>query len=244
MLKAAGGLDGFRKLTVLDIDYVNEETTKQGKASKTPYSAYVSAVDLQSLRVEMPGDIVIVRNGDSGWATMKGALDTRPQTPVMARSTAHFHLVPLLLPFSLTMDGARLFDVEPDTFEGEPVWRMKLQFGHRFFNNPVMDTEWTLFASRKDGSFVAAEYVPPGEYTNIPTEGMRIRYTKIQTVGGVQLPSQALLEGLDTNGVPNGHVAIFSVKIASAPWDSELFIDPETLESMEEEDLTIPELEE
>jgi len=243
MLEASGGIDAFHQLGLIKLQYTNEETAKSGKANTTTFTAFASTIDLESLRVEMPGGIVVVKNGENGWATMRGKLDTRPQTPTMARTTTHFHLLPLLMPFSLTLKGAELSNVEAASFEGEPVWKMTLRFPHRFFNNPVMDVDWTVYASKKDGSFVAAEYVPPGDYSNIAVEGMRFRYTKVDTVNGVRLPTQALLEGLDIHGVPNAHVSIVNVKIASVPWDSALFIDPETLSSMDD-DITIPELQE
>jgi hypothetical protein len=243
MLEAAGGADAFHQLGLLKLQYTNEETTRDGTPSKVSFTGFASTIDLQSLRVEMPGDIVVVKNGEGGWATMKGKVDTRPQTPTMARTTTHFHLLPLMFPFSLTMDGLQLSDVEPGTFEGEPVWRMTLTFPSRFFNNPVMDVPWTVYASKKDGSFVAAEYVPPSDYAKIAVEGMRFRYTKLQTVNGVRLPSQALLEALDIHGVPSAHVSIVNLEVSSEAWDSTIFIDPDTLESMDDE-IALPGLEE
>ena len=237
-LTAEGGADAFHKLGVLKLVVSENESTASGRTRQSTFTAYVSTIELSHLRLELSNGVVIVRNGGEGWATIKGKPDTRPQTPAMAVGTCNQRLFPLLLPFSVTMAGTSQSGVSEATFQGQPAWRLDLVFERNFFSSPVMNVTWQIYASKKDGSFLGAEFQPPLEYAaKAGAEGVRYRVLGTQKVGGVTLPSQVLMEGIDAKGNPNGHNR--TVKIAATvhgPWDAALFMDPRKLEAIEEGD--------
>ncbi len=238
MLTAEGGVDTFHKLGVLKLVVSEDESTASGRTRQSTFTAYVSTIELNHLRLELPNQVVIARNAGEGWATMSGKPDTRPQTPAMAVGTCNQRLFPLLLPFSVTMAGTSPTAVTEATFQGQPAWRIDLVFEREFFASPVMNVTWQIYASKKDGSFLGAEFQPPLEYAaKAGAEGVRYRVLATQKVGDVTLPSQVLMEGIDAKGHPSGHNR--TVKIAASvhgPWDAALFMDPRKLEAIEEGD--------
>jgi hypothetical protein len=236
MLTAEGGADTFHKLGVLKLVVSEDESTASGRTRQSNFTAYVSTIELDHLRIELPREVVIARNGGEGWATMSGKPDTRPQTPAMAVGTCNQRLFPLLLPFSVTMAGSSPSGVSEATFQGQPAWRIDLVFERDFFSSPVMNVTWQIYASKKDGAFLGAEFQPPLEYAaKVGAEGVRYRVLATQKVDGVTLPSQILMEGIDAKGHPSGHNR--TVKIAASirgPWDAALFMDPRKVEAIEE----------
>jgi hypothetical protein len=239
MLNAEGGADAFHKLGVLELAVSEDESTADGRTRQDTFTAYASTIELSHLRLELPRrGIVIARSGGEGWATVNGKPDTRPQTSAMAVGTCNQRLFPLLLPFSASMAGTSATAVSEATFQGQPAWRLDLVFERDFFSSPVMNVTWQIYASKKDGSFLGAEYQPPLEYAaKAGAEGVRYRVLTTQKVGGVTLPSQVLMEGIDSKGVANGHNR--TVKIAASvrgPWDAALFMDPRKVQAIEEGD--------
>ena len=79
--EAAGGLEAFQQLGVLQLAITQEETLANGEQRKNQTTAYVDARTLSDLRLEISGDIVVGRNGETSWATRDGKIDDRPQTP-------------------------------------------------------------------------------------------------------------------------------------------------------------------
>jgi len=234
-LDAAGGLEAFRQLGVIEMAMSQEETLSSGKQRKTQATAYFDARSLADLRLELPGDIVVGRNRDLGWSTRDGEVDDRPQTPRMAKGTLNQRLFPILLPFSLTMDGVTLSDPVETNFEGEAVWRIAVDFPEAFFVAPSMTTTWYVHIRRSDHQVLGIEFLPPPEVRQVRSEGVRYRILKRATLGtSVQLPIQILLDGIDLNGAPTGHVRVTRARATiRGLYEPALFLHPMQLEEIE-----------
>jgi hypothetical protein len=142
-------------------------------------------------------------------------------------------MFPLLLPFSLTMNGVHVSEVVAATFEDQPVWQLNVVFDRFFFVSASMNTDWRMTVRRSDHALLAAEFLPPVEFRKVTTEGVRYRYLQHATIGGVRLPTQVLLDGIDFDRVENGHVRVTKVKPSPrGPFDPELFVDPRRLEAL------------
>lgn len=236
MLDAAGGLDAFRELGVLEITIDGEETAADGTQRNRRTTAYIDTGTLSNMRIELANDVVVARNGRNGWATLAGSLDDRPQASRMAIATINKRLFPLLLPFTLEMEGIQLSEVHETSFEGEPAWRAALTFPMHFFVSPSMETTWHVYVRKSDNVLLAAEFFPPDSVRQIRPEGIRYRVIKRTTIGsGVRLPAQVLLDGIDENGAPTGHVRVTKLQIkVRGPFEPALFLHPDQLEAIEE----------
>ena len=236
MLQAAGGLQAFRDLGVIEIALTDEETKTDGTQRSQQATAYLDARTLSSLRLDLPGDIVVARHGAKGWATRAGVPDDRPQAPRMAVGTLNQRLFPLLLPFTATMDGVRFGAVNETSFEGQPAWRVAVTFPDDFFIAPSMATTWYLHIHKNDGSLLGAEFLPPPSVREVSSEGIRYRVLKQATIGsGAQLPVQVLLDGIDLNGSPTGHVRVTKMQVTvRGPYEPTLFLHPLELKALED----------
>jgi len=235
MLQAAGGIQAFRDLGVIEIGLSEEETTADGTPHSRRATAYVDARTLSSLRLELPGDVVVARHGANGWSTRANAPDERPQASRMAVGTLNQRLFPLLLPFTLTMEGARLGAVNETSFEGVPAWRVAVSFPDGFFIAPSMATTWHLHVRKDNGALLAAEFLPPPSVREVRGEGVRYRVLKQAAIGsGAQVPVQVLLDGIDLHGSPTGHVRVTKMQFSvRGPFDPSLFLHPLELEALE-----------
>ena len=109
-----------------------------------------------------------------------------------------------------------------------------VNFESDFFAAPSMVTPWRVFISREDNLVLGAEYLPASEFRAVRDEGIRYRYLKRQDVGGVSLAAQVLLDGIDLNGVENGHVRVTRISASTAgPLDLTLFIRPDERERLD-----------
>ena len=236
IFEAAGGLEAFRELGVLEIAIADEETRADGTVRTNNTTAYVDTRTLTNLRLELAGDIVVARNGETSWATREEQLDDRPQTPKMAFGTLNQKLFPLLMPFTLAMDGVELSDPRETTFEGEPIWRIAVDFPEGFFVAPSMSTTWYLHVRRSDYQVLSVEFLPPPDVRQVRSEGVRYRYLKRAPLGAsVQLPIQLLLDGIDLNGAPTGHVRVTRERITlRGPFEPALFVHPTRLKQIED----------
>jgi hypothetical protein len=235
-IEAAGGMKAFKELGVIEIALKDEETTSDGKQHTKTATAYVDARTMVNMRLELPGNIVIARTGTSFWATRNGEMDDRPQAPKMVRATLNQRLFPLLLPYTLDMDGITLSNPTSSNFEGEPAWRVAVDFPDDFFVAPSMATTWYLHVRKSDFKALGVEFIPPQEVRTVRSEGIRYRPLKWMSLGsGVQIPVQVLLDGIDVNGAATGHVRVtrMGVKVRGA-YEPALFIDPIRLQQIEE----------
>ncbi len=242
MLAGAGGDDDFGALGVLALSVTEEETMSDGSTDTGAWQGFVYSRNLDNMRLELPGQIVVVRNQDQAWASVGGQLDERPQTPRMARGTVNQKLFPLLLPFSLTMDGVVLREISASSFEGTPTWRATVVLPAGFMTSPSMGAPWRLEVARDSGRLLAAEVLPPDSMREVAGEGLRYQTIGWKEVDGAKVPSKVLLEGIDFNRNPNGHVRITTISSeVRGAFDPRLFVNPSRLEDIEEGE--IPELE-
>jgi len=215
-----------------------DETTSDGNTTVRDVTALVHGARLDNIRLTLSEGTTLVLNNSTGWAMMRGQLDTRVQTPRMAAGTIRQVLFPLLLPFSLRMDGVKLGDVTEDTFDGTPVWVIDISFTPEFFSAPSMLTTWKVFISREDNLVLGAEFLPNVEFISVIDEGIRYRYLKRQDADGLSLASQVLLDGIDIHGLENGHVRVTKMTSTTAgPLDMSLFLHPDEQERIDSGDV-------
>jgi hypothetical protein len=233
---AAAGGHGFHRLGVLEMRIDHEETTIEGERIVQQYAAYVDTSNLGNLRVEFDNGVVLGCDDGVGWAAQDGVLDGRPQSPQMASGSIHQRLFPLLLPFSLRMEGVELgSDVMVGTFEGEQVYQLALTFRQLFFASPIMTTTWHIVVRQSDYTLMTVEFLPPIDLRKVQKEGVRYRTLTTETIEGVQLPRQVLLDGIDFRRTPTGHVRVVKVTThVRGPFEPALFLHPDRLEALEE----------
>lgn len=231
---AQSGTD-MNGLDIIRLGIHMEETTSDGATETRDYTALFHGSGVENSRVELSHDVTLALSGTTAWAMIRGELDTRPQTPVMAAGTIRQTVFPLLLPYSLRMEGVNLDAAVAETsFDGTPAWVIHISFDTGFFAAPSMVVPWRVFFSRENHQVLGADYLPPTEYRNIIDEGIRYRILKRQDVGGVSVPAQVLMDGIDFNGVENGHVRVTKVTAeTTGPLDLSLFISPEAADRME-----------
>ena len=163
-------------------------------------------------------------------------MDDRPQTTLVAGKTLNQSLFPLLLPYSLRMEGVRVAGVRELTLDGRKVWALALPFVKGFFFSPVLTTTWVLLVDQDDYSIVSIEFLPPVQYRDVSPTGIRYRILKHQEVGGAIHAEQILLIGISPNGLESGAHRVAKIKSSVVPWDTTLFLSPAELEALEEED--------
>ena len=204
-----------------------EETASDGTNTAKDVTAIIHGGRLENVRFELGQNISLVLNNNTGWAMIQGQVDTRPQTPRMAAGNIRQTIFPLMLPYSLRMDGVLLGLVTEGSFDGTPAWVIDVSFRPDFFTAPSMLTTWKVFVSRADNSVLGAEFLPPDEFRAVTDEGIRYRILKRQNIDGLNLPAQILLDGIDLSGVENGHVRVTKITAQTVgPLDLGLFINP------------------
>ena len=130
---AAAGSEAFAKIGVLKLEVEQEETHNDGTGTSRTYTAYVDTGNLVNQRIESPGDVVVAHHGAGGWSTKDGKMDDRPQTSSMAMKTLNQTLFPLLLPYSLKMEGVWVKEVAEATLGGREVWVLALPLRQGLF---------------------------------------------------------------------------------------------------------------
>jgi hypothetical protein len=213
---------------MLRIAINEDETASDGSTKVKELTAIVHGGRLENIRFELGQNISLALNNNTGWAMIQGQVDTRPQTPRMAAGNIRQTIFPLMLPFSLRMDGVQLGMVTEGSFDGTAAWVIDVNFKPDFFTAPSMLTTWRVFISRDGNLVLGAEFLPPAEFHAVTDEGIRYRILKRQDVDGLNLPAQVLLDGIDLNGVENGHVKVTKITTQTVgPLDLGLFINPE-----------------
>lgn len=242
MVRAAGGAEAFAALGVLRFEVSEEETLSDGSVTKNAFIAFADTGNVDSLRLELPQDVILGKTVRGAWAKIQGTVDERPQSPRMATGTLNSKLFPILLPFSLRSRGVELGAVEAAELEGTPTWRLEVTFRPGFFSAPSMSGPWHVHAERSSGRYRAAEFLPPVGVRDVADEGVRYRPLKTTSFEGLSLPEQILLDGIDFNRQPNGHVRVTRVHATvHSEFDPTLFMDPRELDALDEGDvLPIP----
>jgi hypothetical protein len=191
---------------------------------------------LGSMRLELDGGIVLGRHGGVAWATAGGVFDERPQTPYMANGTINQSIFPLLLPYTLKMDGVWISEVGEITWEDREAWTLIIPITKGFFVSPVLTTTWRVIVAKDDYSILAADFLPPFELRNVEPLGMRYRTLKYDDVAGAKIPSQVLAVGINLEGYESGANRITRITPRDyGPWEAGLFISPMMLEAIESE---------
>jgi len=235
MIAAAGG-EAFAKIGVLKLEIEQEETRNDGTGSTSTYTAYVDTAHLENQRIDYPGDVVVAHHGGGGWSTAGGVMDDRRQTSSMAKKTLNQTLFPLLLPYSLKMEGVWVKEAQESTLDGRKVWVLLMPFTKGFFTSPVMTTTWMMVVAQDDYSILVYEFVPPVQYRDVSPVGIRYRILKQQELEGAKLAEQLLLIGINAAGVESGANRVTKIKASTVPWDVALFLSPAHLEALEKED--------
>ena len=233
---AAVGGEAFAAAGVLELTVDEEQTRNDGAASRNRYTAWVDATNLQNARMQLPGEVIVARGGGEGWSTTKGVLDDRPQTPGMAARTLNQSLFPLLLPYSLKMEGVWVKEVAEITWEGRPAWALLIPFTKGFFVNPALTTTWRVVVAKDDAAILAVDFLPAAEYREVQPMGMRYRILKYDEVNGARVPSQILAVGMNLAGQESGATRLTRITPkVYGPWDPRLFVNPKRLEALEED---------
>jgi hypothetical protein len=235
MIAAAGG-SAFSELGVLKLEVESEETRNDGTSGKMAYTVYVDTAHLGNQRMELPGNVVVGHHGGGGWSTTNGVMDDRPQTSSMAAKTLNQTLFPLLLPYSLEMEGVWVREVRETTLDGRKVWVLALPFVKGFFHSPLLTTTWIMVVAQDDYSIISYEFIPPARHRDVSPTGIRYRILKHQEIDGVELASQLLLIGINSVGMESGANRVTKIESSVIPWDTALFLSPAELAALEEED--------
>ena len=234
MITAAGG-DAFAKLGVLKLEVHEEETRNDGTQSTKDYTLMVDTGNLANLRAEYPSGTVVGANAGGGWGVENGVLDDRPQTPTMARKILYQAVFPLLMPYSLKMDGVWVKEVRETVLDGRDVWVMAIPFTKGFFVSPVLATTWIMVVAQDDYSILSFEFFPPPEYRKVSLMGIRYRILKHQERDGAKIAEQLLSVGINVRGEESGHVRVTKSKASVQRWEPALFLSPAQLEALEED---------
>jgi hypothetical protein len=233
---AALGGGGFSELGVLKLEISEEQVRNDGTSSSNAYTMFVDSAGLSSVRMELEGDVVVARNGGTGWSTSKGEFDERPQTSRMAKTTLNQSLFPLLVPYSLVMDGVWLKEVTETTWDGQEAWAVHIPFAKGFFTSPVLTTTWRVVFDKEDFTLLGMDFLPALEFRDVQPMGVRYRYLKYDDIDGVKIPSQVLAVGINLEGYESGANRITRIGISKfGPWQPRMFLSPKQLEALEED---------
>lgn len=238
LVGAAGGHEAFAGYGLLHIVLDEEETTAEGETHTKTYTAVVNTADPDQARLEMDSEIVMARTGTEAWATIRGQLDERRQTPMMVRGTINQKIFPILAPFSLASSEVELGATETTTWQGDDVQRVEVVLPSGFFASPVMNTTWYALVEPATHQIRALEYQPPRQFREAGAEGVRYIIQRREDLGGFTLPTRLFLEGLDPLGRPNGHTRTVTVTYSrDTRVPMQLFVNPEKLEAFESGDV-------
>ena len=236
VIEAAGG-EAFASLGILELQVSEEKTRNDGSSDTASYTLIVDTSNLNNMRMEYPGDVVIARTAGGGWSTTKGVVDDRPQTSVMASKTLNQRAFTLLLPYSLQMEGVRGTEVREGVVDGRDVWVIAVPFVKGFFVSPVMTTTWILVVAKDDYSIVSLEFAPAPEYRDVSPLGIRYRILKQTELDGAKIPEQLLAVGINFQYLESGATRVTKIQPSIREgWDATLFVSPERLEALEEDD--------
>jgi len=235
MIAAAGG-ETFAGLGILELEVTEEEIRNDGTQSGKSYTLIVDTSNLDNLRMELPGEVVVAASKGGGWSTTANVLDDRPQVPKMARLTINQSVFPLLLPYSLQMEGVWLKEVRETTLNGREVWVITLPFSKGFFVNPVMETTWILVVAKDDYSIHSLEFAPAPAFADVSPVGVRYRILKQKEIDGATIAEQMLATGINSQYQESGANRVTKIASKVRPWDPTLFLSPAQLEALGKDD--------
>ncbi len=232
---ASGGLEAFQALGAIRMEITEKDTSVDGAGQTSSFTAILDTT-FDNIRLEMEnGQIIIISNGDSGWALVQGKLDERRQTSHMAPKVIRKKIMPWLFPFTLNLSGV-YFPEQPSakTFDGKAALAATFTVPGSFFDTPVVNTTWTTRLTKDDHRLLAAEFLPTEGYNE---SGMRYRLKTTTELKGVQLPSVIEVTGIDTSGKETQAKRTITIKtsIVGEPSPA-LFLHPDRLRAIEEDE--------
>ncbi len=233
-IEAAGGWKTFEALGVLKMKIRETNFASDGAKTTNLTTAYVDTT-LSNSRLEMPNNLVIVRNGDTGWATFGGKLDKRQNTPRMAPGTCRQKLMHLLLPFSLKLKGQTFSKPSQTSFDGQKMTKIDMTVADLFFQNPLVSKSWELFFPSDASKAPVARFMPVPQFNQAKAYGMEIHVEKRVRVKGVLLPSEIRVNLIDSAGKiqPQRRSVSIEYTVLDDPGLG-LFLSPEALKDLEE----------
>ncbi len=226
---AAGGLEAFKRIGVLEVKIKLEEVTQDGHVTDTSKTVSFLTPGPTPAHIENPRyNVIAGDDGNGGWALVGGKPDIRPPTVYMVKRLVTTDLFPLLLPFSLTWEGVTVSEVVPAEAGGRPVWRLKVQLTPSFFHTPQISTAWTVDLDRRSFSVVEAESPATDLGKGVKADGMRFSWREPVTVKSVRLRGYQRVVGLDEVGREKSHSRIdrISYKLLSRTDGEKLFANP------------------
>ena len=235
MIAAAGG-EAFAGLGILELEVTEEEIRNDGTQSGKSYTLIVDTSNLANLRMELPGEVVVAASKGGGWSTTANVLDDRPQVSKMARLTINQSVFPLLLPYSLQMEGVWLKEVREAQLDGRDVWVISMPFSKGFFANPVMETTWILVVAKDDYSIQSLEFAPAPAFADVSPVGVRYRILKQKDFDDATVIEQILAIGINSQYQEYGANRVTKIASKARAWDPTLFLSPAQLEALEKDD--------
>ena len=225
---AAAGAEQFSEMGILKLEVVEEETRNDGTRSGHEYTLYVDTSNFANVRMELQGGSTVGCSEEGCWAFRDGKLDDRQQTPYMAKTTLNQSLFPIMLPFTVKMEGVWVKEAKEIQWDGREAWSLAVPFAKGFFVSHVLTTTWSLVVAKDDNSLLAATFVPPVEYRKVERKGIRYRTLKTEDIEDAQIPTQILSIGINVNGMESGHVRVTKIKPSVyGPSDPTLFRSPQ-----------------
>ncbi len=235
MIAAAGG-EAFANLGILELEVTEQEIHNDGTQSDKSYTLLVDTSNLDNMRMELPGEVVVAVTKAGGWSTTANVLDDRPQVAKMARLTINQSVFPVLLPYSLQMEGVWLKEVRETELDGRGVWVIAIPFAKGFFANPVLETTWILVVAKDDYSIQSLEFAPAPAYADVSPVGVRYRILKQKDLDGAKVVEQLLAIGINSQYQESGANRVTKIASKVRGWDPTLFLSPAQLEALEEDD--------
>jgi hypothetical protein len=226
---AAGGLDAFMTIGVVELHVNREEVTQDGHKTNTSKTMFFLAPGPIPGRTEDPQlQVIAGDDGNGGWATVGGQVDSRPSTTYMVKRLLTGELFPLLLPFSLTWEGVTVTDVVPVELAGQPVWRLKVELNHSFFHSPQISTSWTVDLDRRSFALAQAQSPATDLGKGLRADGMKFSWGEPVKLKSVALPGYQRIVGLDEAGREKSHSRIDHIvyKLLKPEASSALFSSP------------------
>jgi hypothetical protein len=215
---AAGGLEAFTKLGVLELQIKREEVMQDGKVSNTAKNLFFLAPGPTPGRTEDPQfKVVAGDDGSGGWALVDSRPDVRPSTNYMIKRLITSDLFPLMLPFSLTWEGVTVTGVVPAEVGGQTVWRLNVELGRTFFHTPQISTSWVVDLDRGTFSVVRADSPATDLGNGMRADGMRFSWREPTIVKNVKLWRYQRIVGLDEFGREKSHSRIDRITYTSLP---------------------------
>jgi hypothetical protein len=226
---AAGGMDAFKALGVVQLNIKREEVTQDGQTATQAIGFLFLAPGPTPGRAEDPQKKVIEGDdGTGGWAFVGGQPDAHPSTPYMVKRHLTTELFPLLLPFSLSWEGVTVAEVVPAEAGGRSVWRLRVELTRTFFFTPQISTSWTVDLDRRSFALVRADTPATDLGKGVKADGMRFLWSDPVRVGNITLPGVQRLIGLDEIGREMSHSRIdrITYKVLPAQAAEKLFPNP------------------